>query len=77
MTLAIFPDLNIPAVPAASGATPFEMAFRQFCIAFGFGFGFNAILLEGEQWLDIDKRKAARKAAEKERRSGAGDIQSV
>lgn len=77
VTLAIFPDLNIPAGPAASGATPFEMIFRLFCVAFGFGFGFNAILLEGEQWLDTDKKRAARKAADKGRSSGTGDIQAA
>ena len=45
VTLAIFPQLEV----AASGQG-FEDYFKLFCLAFGFGFGWNAIVLEGTQW---------------------------
>lgn len=55
ITMAVFPDFKAapPAGPLSSSAPvhPFELNFRLFCLAFGFGFGFNAILLEGGQWL--------------------------
>jgi hypothetical protein len=45
VTLAIFPQLEY----VASGQD-FEHYFKLFCLAFGFGFGWNALVLEGTQW---------------------------
>lgn len=45
VTLAIFPQLE----RVASGRG-FEDYFKLFCLAFGFGFGWNALVLEGTQW---------------------------
>lgn len=45
LTLTIFPRFE----PAAGGAT-FEAWFKLFCLAFGFGFGANALINEGEAW---------------------------
>lgn len=45
VTLAIFPQLE----RVASGQG-FEDYFKLFCLAFGFGFGWNALVLEGTQW---------------------------
>ena len=36
---------------SATGIVPgFENYFRLFCLAFGFGFGWNAIVLEAGKW---------------------------
>ena len=64
VTLVIFPDLNIPVSPSGEPSTSFEAMFRLFAIAFGFGFGFNAIILEGGQWLETSKKKDKTKPAE-------------
>jgi hypothetical protein len=45
LTLVIFPQLRIEG-----GAPTFEACFKLFCLAFGFGFGWNGIVLEGGQW---------------------------
>jgi hypothetical protein len=34
----------------ADGGPGFEAYFKLFCLAFGFGFGWNGIVLEGGQW---------------------------
>jgi hypothetical protein len=52
LTLVIFPQLTV-----AGDAPGFEAYFKLFCLAFGFGFGWNGIVLEGGQWA---------RAAEKE-----------
>lgn len=44
-TLVIFPEFD-----AASPARTFDSLFRLFCLAFGFGFGWNAMILEGGEW---------------------------
>jgi hypothetical protein len=46
LTLAIFPHLEA----GAGGPPTFEAYFKLFCLAFGFGFGWNGIVLEGSQW---------------------------
>jgi len=45
LTLVIFPRFD----EAVAGAS-FEALFKLFCLAFGFGFGWNALVLEGEAW---------------------------
>jgi hypothetical protein len=45
LTLIIFPQFEA----AASGRT-FEELFKLFTLAFGFGFGCNALVLEGQAW---------------------------
>jgi hypothetical protein len=45
LTLAIFPQFE----GGPEGRT-FEAFFKLFCLAFGFGFGFNALLNEGGAW---------------------------
>jgi len=49
LTLVLFPRLE--AVPA--GPPAFETFFKTFCLAFGFGFGWNGLVLEGGQWAGI------------------------
>jgi hypothetical protein len=45
LTLTIFPKFD-----AAAGAETFEAFFKLFCLAFGFGFGWNALVNEGGAW---------------------------
>ncbi len=45
LTLVIFPRFE-----AESGGTSFEPLFKLFCLAFGFGFGWTALVLEGGAW---------------------------
>ena len=45
LTLTIFPQFE----GGPEGRT-FEAFFKLFCLAFGFGFGFNALLNEGGAW---------------------------
>ena len=45
LTLVIFPRFE----PAQSGQS-FESLVKLFCLAFGFGFGWNALVLEGGAW---------------------------
>jgi len=47
LALTIFPRFEAGA--AGSG---FEDMFKLFCLAFGFGFGWNALVLEGGAWAD-------------------------
>ncbi|MGQ9802175.1 MAG: hypothetical protein ACUVRL_11010 [Candidatus Saccharicenans sp.] len=60
LTLVLFPQFKGEAGSTSSG---FEDCFRLFCLAFGFGFGWNAIVLEAGQWaswfLTDDDRKSA------------------
>jgi len=46
LTLVMFPQLTVPP----GGGPGFEAYFKLFCLAFGFGFGWNGIVLEGGQW---------------------------
>ena len=45
LTMVVFPRFE--ADPQGS---TFEALFKLFCLAFGFGFGWNALILEGEAW---------------------------
>jgi hypothetical protein len=46
LTLVIFPQFE--AGPDAAG---FEALFKLFALAFAFGFGWNALVNEGEAWV--------------------------
>ena len=46
LTLTIFPQFE---AAAAAGRT-FEEMFKLFTLAFGFGFGWNALVNEGGAW---------------------------
>jgi hypothetical protein len=50
LTLVVFPRFE--ADPQGSSI---EGLFKLFCLAFGFGFGWNALLLEGEAWAGSSK----------------------
>ena len=45
LTLIIFPKFE-----AGAGGETFEALFKLFCLAFGFGFGWNALINEGGAW---------------------------
>jgi hypothetical protein len=55
LTLVIFPQGPAPS----EGGPGFEASFKLFCLAFGFGFGWNGIVLEGGQWALPDETKSA------------------
>jgi hypothetical protein len=50
LTMVVFPRFEADL----QGST-FEALFKLFCLAFGFGFGWNALVLEGEAWADSSK----------------------
>jgi len=54
LTLVLFPRLEgeVGGPEAAAAAPAFEAYFRLFCVAFGFGFGWNAMVLEAGKWAD-------------------------
>ncbi|MDI6698953.1 MAG: hypothetical protein QME85_08460 [Candidatus Saccharicenans sp.] len=53
LTLVLFPQLKVePGGPEETAATAFEAYFRLFCVAFGFGFGWNAMVLEAGKWAN-------------------------
>jgi hypothetical protein len=54
VTLVIFPRFE-----AAAQGNSFEALFKLFCLAFGFGFGWNALVFEGEAWAASRKAPAA------------------
>ncbi len=60
LTLAIFPKFE-----AGADGEPFETLFKLFCLAFGFGFGWNALINEGGAW-------AAKPEGRDEEAAGAG-----
>jgi len=45
LALTIFPEFE-----AGAGGETFEAFFKLFCLAFGFGFGWNALVNEGGAW---------------------------
>jgi len=45
LALTIFPKFD-----AGAAGTTFEAFFKLFCLAFGFGFGWNALVNEGGAW---------------------------
>ena len=52
-TLLIFPEFNV-AQPGAGA----EEAVKLFCVAFGFGFGFNSLIAEGAKWAQRRKKES-------------------
>jgi len=56
LTLVIFPQFD-----ASLEALNFEAYFKLFCLAFGFGFGWNSIVLEGGQWAGVMEPSGGRK----------------
>jgi|GEM_PF-382901 len=53
ITLIIFPQFKGDSTAITSAVVPgFEAYFRLFCLAFGFGFGWNAIVLEAGKWAN-------------------------
>jgi len=54
ITLVIFPQFE-----AAAPGRDFDSLFKLFCLAFGFGFGWNAIILEGGEWAGALKPRRA------------------
>ncbi|MCM8783441.1 MAG: hypothetical protein NC818_01485 [Candidatus Omnitrophica bacterium] len=46
-TFVLFPKLEI-----AVEIFDFETGFKIFCLAFGFGFGVNSIIIEFNQWFE-------------------------
>jgi hypothetical protein len=60
LTLVIFPRFEA----GAAGQT-FEALFKLFCLAFGFGFGWNALVNEGGAW-------AAKPEGQEQASGGAG-----
>ncbi|MGC9057357.1 MAG: hypothetical protein ACP5J6_10955 [Candidatus Saccharicenans sp.] len=67
ITLVLFPQFK----GEAAGGPNFETYFRLFCLAFGFGFGWNAIVLEAGQWANCFLTDESIPTAEKT--SDAGD----
>jgi hypothetical protein len=54
LTLVIFPQFE-----GGSLGNSFEDLFKLFCLAFGFGFGWNALVLEGGAWAGSRKAEPA------------------
>ncbi|MGB9906130.1 MAG: hypothetical protein ACPLRR_01940 [Candidatus Saccharicenans sp.] len=57
LTLVLFPQLKADEPGLGLGLGPanppgFEVYFRLFCLAFAFGFGWNAMVLEAGQWAN-------------------------
>lgn len=51
-TMLIFPEFNVSA--AGAGV---EASVKLFCLAFGFGFGWNSIVSEGQKWGEKAKKE--------------------
>ncbi len=49
-TLLIFPEFKV--VQPGAGL---EASIKLFCLAFGFGFGFNSLIAEGAKWGEKHK----------------------
>ncbi len=58
LALVLFPRFE-----AGAGGRTFEALFKLFCLAFAFGFGWNALINEGGAWVDKPAAPAARPAA--------------
>jgi hypothetical protein len=58
LTLVVFPRFD----QAVAGAS-FEALFKLFCLAFGFGFGWNALVLEGQAWAGSSRTAGATEEA--------------
>ena len=46
-----------PETATPSSSPSFEDYFKLFCLAFGFGFGFDGIIKEAGQWLRLYRRR--------------------
>ena len=57
LTLVLFPKFEA----GADGQT-FEALFKLFCLAFGFGFGWNALINEAGAWADPEASPAPARA---------------
>lgn len=55
LALTVFPKFE-----AGAGGDTFEAFFKLFCLAFGFGFGWNALVNEGGAWVSAPESPAAR-----------------
>jgi len=51
-TLLIFPEFNI-----AQPGVGLESSIKLFCLAFGFGFGWNSLVSEGAKWGERVKKQ--------------------
>lgn len=51
-TLLIFPEFNI-----AQPGVGVEASIKIFCLAFGFGFGWNSLVSEGAKWGERVKKQ--------------------
>lgn len=47
-TIIVFPKFELKPAEILN----FENGFKLFCLAFGFGFGFNSLIIEAGQWLE-------------------------
>ncbi len=54
LTLVVFPKFE-----AGAEGPSFEAMFKLFCLAFGFGFGWDALVVEGQAWAGSVKRGRA------------------
>ncbi|MBC7363597.1 MAG: hypothetical protein H5U07_03500 [Candidatus Aminicenantes bacterium] len=52
ITLVLFPQFKGDLSLSGASAPGFEAYFRLFCLAFGFGFGWNAMVLEAGKWAN-------------------------
>ena len=55
LTLVLFPQFKDDGAglgPGGASSPGFEAYFRLFCLAFAFGFGWNAMVLEAGQWAN-------------------------
>lgn len=55
LALVLFPKFE-----AGAAAPTFDAFFRLFCLAFAFGFGWNALINEGGAWVDGAEAPAKR-----------------
>jgi hypothetical protein len=62
LALVIFPKFE-----AGAGGQTFEAFFKLFCLAFAFGFGWNALVNEGGAWVakpEVPKARSAGRGTE-------------
>ncbi len=59
LTLVVFPRFD----QAVAGASS-EALFKLFCLAFGIGFGWNALVLEGQAWAGSGRTTGPKEEAQ-------------
>jgi predicted Kef-type K+ transport protein len=59
LTLVVFPQFE-----AATAGRGFEELFKLFCLAFGFGFGCNALVNEGDAWAGRQRKSGTETGGE-------------